>query len=97
MMHGGWMWGDGYGWGGSGWGGWILMALVMIVFWALVITAIVLAVRYFAGGGTAQGRVGGGPTPTGGRAEDLLAERYARGEIDDDEYRRRLTLIREHR
>jgi putative membrane protein len=96
MMHGGWMWNDGYGWG-WGWGGWILMALVMIVFWALVITAIVLAVRYFAGGGTTHGRAGGGPTPTGGRAEDLLAERYARGEIDDDEYRRRLTLIREHR
>ena len=96
MMHDGWMWGDGYGWGGWGWGGWILMALVMIVFWALVITAIVVAVRYFAGAGTAHGRAGGGPTPTGG-AEDVLAERYARGEIDDEEYRRRLTLIREHR
>lgn len=93
MMHDGWMWGDGYGLGG-----WIVMALVMIVFWALVITAIVLAVRYFAGGGTAQGRAGGAPQPlTGGRAEDLLAERYARGEIDDEEYRRRLALIREHR
>jgi putative membrane protein len=29
--------------------------------------------------------------------EDVLAERYARGEIDDDEYGRRLTLLREHR
>lgn len=95
MMHGGWMWDNGYGWG---WGGWILMALVMVVFWALVITAIVLAIRYLAGGGTAPGRAGGTPQPpAGGRAEDLLAERYARGEIDDDEYRQRLALIREHR
>jgi putative membrane protein len=29
------------------------------------------------------------------QAEDLIAQRYARGEIDDDEYRRRTTLLRE--
>ena len=83
--------------GGWGWGGWILMTLVMVAFWGLVITAVVLAVRYLAGGGGHHNRVGGGSVPAGSRAEDVLAERYARGEIDDDEYRRRLTLIREHR
>ena len=31
---------DNWGWG---WGGWLLMALVMIVFWAAVITAVVPA------------------------------------------------------
>ena len=31
-----------------------------------------------------------------GEAEDVLAERYARSEIDDDEYRRRMTLLREY-
>ena len=36
---------DGWGWS---WGGWLLMTLVMIVFWAAVITAVVLAVRYLA-------------------------------------------------
>ena len=41
MMYGG----DGWMWGGWGWGGWILMTLAMVVFWALVITAIVLAIR----------------------------------------------------
>ena len=35
--------------GGWGWGGWILMTLVMVAFWGLVITAVVLAVRYLAG------------------------------------------------
>jgi len=93
MMYGGngWMWHDGWGWGS-----WVLMSLVMVVFWALLITAVVLAVRYLAGGGSQQNRPSTGPTPAGGRAEDVLAERYARGEIDDDEYRRRLTLLREH-
>ena len=83
--------------GGWGWGGWILMTLVMVAFWALVITAVVLAIRYLAGGGSHHNRVGGGSAPAGSRVEDVLAERYARGEIDDDEDRRRLTLIREHR
>jgi putative membrane protein len=31
------------------------------------------------------------------RAEDRLADRFARGEIDEDEFRRRMTLLREHR
>lgn len=98
MMHDGWMWNDGWGWGGWGGGSWILMAVVMVLFWAVLITAVVLAVRYLAGGATQHGRGIGGPQPpAGGRAEDLLAERYARGEIDEDEYRRRLTLLREHR
>jgi putative membrane protein len=33
----------------------------------------------------------------GPEAEDVLAERYARGEIDDDEYRQRRAVLREHR
>ncbi|MFI0716705.1 SHOCT domain-containing protein [Streptomyces inhibens] len=31
----------------------------------------------------------GGPTP-----EQILAERYARGEIDEEEYQRRLATLR---
>jgi putative membrane protein len=81
----------GYG-GDWGWGGWILMTVAMVAFWALLITAVVLVVRYLV---TSRGT--GAPPPLGRRsAEDLLAERYARGEIDDDEYRQRLALLREH-
>jgi putative membrane protein len=29
-------------------------------------------------------------------AEQVLAERYARGDIDDDEYKRRLELLRQN-
>jgi len=82
---------DGWGWG---WAGWLPMTLVMIVFWAAVITAVVLVVRYLAD----SRRPAGGPATQGpARAEDLLAERFARGEIDDDEYRQRLTLLRDQR
>ena len=79
--------------GNWGWGGWVLMAAGMVVFWALVITAVVLAVRYLAGPrGTDASPSGSGQT----RAEELLAERFARGEIDETEYRQRLSLLREH-
>ena len=37
MMYDGWMRGN-----GLGWAGWVLMSIVMVLFWAAVITAIVL-------------------------------------------------------
>ncbi|BBX84253.1 hypothetical protein MAUB_63570 (plasmid) [Mycolicibacterium aubagnense] len=86
------MWNGGYG-GGWGWGGWILTAVVAVLFFAVLITAIVAAVRYLSG--THHGAAGAAP---GARtAEDMLAERLARGEIDDTEYRQRMTALREHR
>ncbi|RXS86171.1 hypothetical protein EST92_06050 [Streptomyces sp. TM32] len=81
-------------------GGWFMMALLMVVFWGLVIAAVITVVHYVRGAPR-----GGRPGPSGQRgwgwgqerAEDLLAERFARGEIDEDEYKRRLTLLRENR
>ena len=85
------MWYGGDGWG---WVGWILMTVGMVAFWALVITAVVLAVRYLAGSrGTAASPSSSGQM----RAEDVLAERFARGEIDENEYRQRLELLRKQR
>ena len=78
-----------YGNGISGWG----MALMMIgnvLFWAVLILGAVVLVRYLAAGNRTSGS-----RPT---AEELLAERFARGEIDEQEYRSRLdTLTHEHR
>ena len=34
--------------------------------------------------------------PRGRSAESVLAERYARGEVSDEEYRERLGVLREH-
>jgi putative membrane protein len=79
--------------GDWGWGSWVLMTVAMVVFWALLITAVVLVVRYLASlrAGAAD------PTWVSNSAEDLLAQRYARGEIDDDAYQQRVTLLRQHR
>ncbi|MGR6968832.1 SHOCT domain-containing protein [Streptomyces cynarae] len=90
------MWYD----GGWGWGGWFVMTAIMILFWALLIAGVVALVHYFTRGQHSHrsGRPLASPPGQGShRAEDVLAERFARGEIDDDEYKRRLTLLREHR
>jgi putative membrane protein len=80
-----------HGWDGYGWGVWGLtvMTVSMVLFWALIILAIVALVRYLqrsahSDHGTAT-------------AEELLAERFARGEMDEEEYRRRLTALAERR
>lgn len=63
----------------GGWG-WLWMAGGMLAFWALVGTVIVVLVRALA----ADHR-DAGPS----RALAILDERYARGEINDEEYRHR--------
>ncbi|MFD8706401.1 SHOCT domain-containing protein [Kitasatospora sp. NPDC059648] len=91
------MWYGGWGWG---WGGWLVMAVFMVLFWALVIAGIVALVHYLTGarrGPQSGPPPSGEPGPGSRRAEDLLAERFARGEIDEDEYRRRMAALREHR
>ena len=90
MMDGdGWMWGHGWGWGG-----WVMMSVVMVLFLLALITAIVVAIRYLSGSNPAPMK----PPPGYARPgpENVLAERFARGEIDEDEYRRRLSLLRLH-
>ncbi|HWS91235.1 MAG TPA: SHOCT domain-containing protein [Mycobacterium sp.] len=78
--------------GNWGWGGWLLMTIAMVLFWALIITAVVLIVRYVVSQRPTGTSVGSARTP-----EEVLAERYARGEIDDEEYQRRLALLRQNR
>ena len=70
------MWGyDGFGFGGGG------MGIGMLVFWGLIIAAIVLLARGFgARSGASDTRVRV-DTPL-----DILGERYARGEIGKDEF-----------
>jgi putative membrane protein len=77
-----------YDHGVSGWG-WFAMTASMIVFWALIITAAVLLFRALARTGPGSG----GHHSTGPTPEQLLAERFARGEIDEDEYQRRLAVL----
>jgi putative membrane protein len=71
----------------SSWG-WALAGVGMVVFWGLLITGIVLLVRYV-------GQAGQQP-PVPRTPEQVLAERFARGEIDETEYQNRLAVLREH-
>jgi putative membrane protein len=61
------------------------MSLGMIAFWALLVWA-VIAIRR---GNSRHGVGESGETAPAG-AERILAERFARGQIDADEYHRRL-------
>jgi len=72
----------------SGWG-WALMAVGTVAFWAAVVAGIVLLVRYLSRTDRPGGRDQLRPTP-----DQLLAERFARGQIDEDEYRQRLDTLR---
>ena len=68
-----------------GWsaGGWLVMALMMLIFWALVVAGVIWLVR------------GTRPAPSSGEgdARRILDERFARGEISEDEYRQRRDLL----
>ena len=75
------------GWGGCGPGGWIWIAL-MVLFWGSLLAAAVYLIWRRPAPAATSG-AGAGP------AEMTLAERYARGEIDAEEYRRRRAVLRE--
>jgi putative membrane protein len=61
---------------GFGWGGWVVMTLSMVAFWALVVYAVVALTR-----GDRQPDAPKDPLR-------ILDERFARGEIDEEEYHR---------
>jgi putative membrane protein len=69
-----------YGWGIGGWGV-FLMAVTTVLFLVLL-----------AAGVVALTGIGGGRLDTAA-PEQVLADRFARGEIDDDEYLRRLQVL----
>lgn len=76
----------------GGWG-YVLAIMSFVLFWGAIITVIFLLARLTG----ARGRRYEGGAPGHGVAEDLLAERFARGEIDEDEYAARLAALRRGR
>ncbi len=76
----------GYYDGDWGLGDWLAMSAMMLVFWGSVIVLVVWATRSFRSGDQQAGGRGAGP-------DEVLAERYARGEIDDEEFHRRRELL----
>jgi putative membrane protein len=65
------------------WGGWVLMTITMVAFWALVAGLVVFAIR-----------ASRPPAPHTSNPERVLAGRFASGEIDEDEFDRRLDALR---
>lgn len=78
-----WWYGNG---GMSGWD-YALMTLGMVLFWALVIFGVIVLVRFLARNDR--------PTAARPIPEQLLAERFARGEIDEHDYHQRLDTLRD--
>lgn len=79
------MWHDGWG----DWWTWLVMSMSMVAIWGLVIWGVATVVR-----SASQS------SPRPDRASDperILAERFARGEIDADEYHRRMAILRDSR
>jgi putative membrane protein len=79
-------------WNGNDFGGWgyALMAISMVLFWGAVITGIVILARSL-GANSRPNRA----MLVSGSGENLLAERFARGEIEESEYNSRLAILRQ--
>ena len=78
-----------YGYGHMMGGGWILGPVMMILFIALIVAVVVLIVRWL--GGTSGASAGARPKA----ALDILEERFARGEIDKEEFEARRQALRD--
>jgi len=77
-----------------GWWGYAGMGVGMVLFWALLIAGIVALVVYTSGNRSDR-RIPPESTSTSS-PEEVLAARFARGEIDETEYRDRLAVLRDH-
>ncbi len=80
--------------GAWGAGDWVAASLLMLLFWAVVVAGVVLLVRSL----TARGGPGGNVQPgseqeSADSARRMLDERFARGELTEEEYTRRRNLL----
>jgi putative membrane protein len=74
-----------------GWWGYIDMAVLMAVFWVLVLGSLAALVKYLLGNRSTIAK----SSPEPASPADVLASRFARGEITESEYRDRITVLRE--
>jgi putative membrane protein len=81
------MWGWGHGFGGFGGLG-FLAVIPMLIFWGLIIIGVIFAIRAF--GEHNRSVLSQGSKST---ALDILKERYAKGEIDTQEYEEKKRVL----
>jgi putative membrane protein len=87
-------WGPHMMWWGGGWYAMIFGPLFMILFLAVLVAAVVLLIRWL--GGPWQGTMPPHqPHPPSRTPLDILKERFARGEIDKDEFEERRRILGE--
>jgi putative membrane protein len=72
-----------YGTGMNGWG-YALMTVSMVLFWALVVVGVIVLARHLGRGRQAAAS-----------PEEVLAGRFATGEIDEDRYKHDRELLAE--
>jgi putative membrane protein len=70
-----------YGWGSGGWVSWLVMTLVMLVFWGGLAALVVWGIRGFGREGSKTDRL------------NILRERFALGEIDQQEFESRRAVL----
>ncbi len=74
--------------GDWGWGHMIFGSVMMLLFWGVIIVGIVIVVRWLAGGVSQQSG-----SSSQKRSLEILEERFARGEIDKEEFEERKRLL----
>ena len=72
-------------------GGMLFGGLGMLLFWGLVIAGVVLAVRWLVAGHSSTSATSADGKP----ALEILRERYAKGEIDQNEYEQKKRDLRD--
>jgi len=79
--------GYGPGWGmmGGGWGGYGAYGAIHMIIWLVILVVIIAGVVWLVRSVAAPGGAHGLP-PRRSAGLDVLEERYARGEINRDEY-----------
>ncbi|MGZ8704982.1 MAG: SHOCT domain-containing protein [Aeromicrobium sp.] len=76
------------GWDDMGGNGWIVMTMSMLFFWSLVVLAVVAIFRRDGNLRPSDGQ------PSERTALQILDERFARGEIEADDYHARREILR---
>ena len=77
-------------WHDGDWGAWdwAAMSVTMLLFWGGLIALVV-----WLGRGSSENAQGAEEAPPPATPEEILAERFARGEIDEDEFTRRRQVL----